>query len=94
MAAKLSFLTTIRSIIIIINHITYQLQNILCINRNRVIVCTKRLGSRGLHDLSNQYIFFFAKRYGYCKIGAQEMNVYFFKDFLGLYNGKKSVVQL
>ena len=34
------------------------------------IVFSKRLDSRGFHDLFNEYIFFFSKHYGYCKTGA------------------------
>ena len=69
-----------------------------------IIVFFKRLGSRGFHDLS---IVFFSNHYEYCKTGALEFFVDFFRfferrslDFLeyemsmGLYNGKKSIVQL
>ena len=62
----------------------------------------KRLGSRGLHNLFNQYIFHFHKRYEYCKTGACDFCVNFpryfeplsldgfreYKISLGLYNGK------
>ena len=45
------------------------------------IVFFKCLGSQGFHDVLNKYIFFFSKRYEYCKTGALDIWVNF-SDFL------------
>ena len=66
------------------------------------IVILKRLDSRGFHDLFNQYIFSFHKRYEYYKTGAYDINANISRIFekrsldnfnkckksMGLYNGK------
>ena len=44
-----------------------------------IIVFFKRSGGRGFHDLFNQYIFPFHKRYEYSKTGAYCISVNFFR---------------
>ena len=41
------------------------------------IVFFKRSGSRGFHDLIYQYLFYFHKRYEYCKTGELDICVSF-----------------
>ena len=41
----------------------------------------KRLGSRGFHDLFNQYLFSFLKHYEYCKTEVLYIKEFYFRYF-------------